>query len=313
MKNKVSIIVPIYNAFDYIQICVDSLIKQTYQNLEIILLNDGSTDNTDSKLKKIKDKRIKYVNKSNTGVGDTRNLGIAMATGDYLMFVDSDDYLELDTVEKLVNKAISDKCDLVVMDMMLEIKKPTPLLIPHFEDTNLKETPELLTTINLGPCNKLYHKDLFKDKNNRFMVGLKYEDAPVVVQVLRDAKKIGHIPEALYHYVIKNTGETINRDERVLDIIKICKVINNKLEGYTYLSKTDLMVKILSPYLKNSRFILDKNIRNKLIDEVYNYLKLIDKKWRSCNYLKNNEAYLKRIIITHKFLLKLYVCISNLK
>ena len=117
MKNskKVSIIVPVYNAEKFIDKCIQSLINQTYQNIEIILSNDGSKDNS---LKKIKDWEKKYPDKikceshKNQGVGMTRNKGIALATGDYLTFVDSDDYLDDNFIETLVNNI--DDCDIIV-------------------------------------------------------------------------------------------------------------------------------------------------------------------------------------------------------
>ena len=301
---KVSIIVPIYNAEKWLNRCIDSLINQTYKNLEIILLNDGSKDKSKEIVQSYSDKRIVFIDKENTGVGDTRNLGIEKATGDYIMFVDSDDYIELNCVESLITKAEIEKCDLVLCNYYLDTSSTIEIKFSKFESGSLKDNPSLITNINLGPCNKLYHKDLFKKTDNRFIVGLKYEDAPVVVQALRDAKKIGFVEDCLLHYVIQKSGETITRDERIFDIISICAIIMKKIEKCDYLDKINLMVKILVPYLKNSRFITDKKLRNEFIDAIYVYLNKLDKNWRKCSYLKN-ESFLKRIIIKNKFLIKL--------
>lgn len=301
---KVSIIVPIYNAEKWLKRCIDSLVNQTYKNLEIILINDGSKDKSKEIIKSYNDSRIIFIDKENSGVGSTRNLGIDKSSGDYLMFVDSDDYIEPNCVKKLVNKAVKDKCDLVICNYYLETSKTIEIKFNSFKDGSLKENPNIITDINLGPCNKIYHKSLFKNTDNRFIIGLKYEDAPVVVQALRDAKKIGFIDECLMHYVIQKTGETITRDSRIFDIISICAIIEKKLEKCDYIDKTNLMVKILIPYLKNSRFIPNKKLRYEFIDAIYLYLKRIDRKWSKCPYLKQ-ESFLKRMIITHKALIKL--------
>ena len=301
---KVSIIVPIYNAEKWLNRCIDSLINQTYKNLEIILLNDGSKDDSKKIIESYKDKRIVFIDKENTGVGSTRNLGIEKCTGDYIMFVDSDDYIELTCVEKLLAKAEKDKCDLVLSNYYLDTTKTYEIIFPDFVDGSLKDNPDIVSSINLAPWNKLYSKNLFKDTDNRFIVGLKYEDAPVVIQALRDAKKIGMVNECLFHYVIQKSGETITRDERIFDIIEICKIIMNKLEKVDYVNKTNLIVKILVPYLKNSRYIPDKNLRYRFIDAAFKYLNSIDKKWRKVPYLKN-ETFIKRLIVTNKFLVKL--------
>lgn len=104
MKNDVSIIVPIYNAEKYLKKCVDSLVNQTKKELEIILINDGSTDNTLKILKEYKDKRIKLFSNKNQGIGKTRNFGISKATSKYIMFCDSDDYYEPNMCELMFNE-----------------------------------------------------------------------------------------------------------------------------------------------------------------------------------------------------------------
>ena len=100
-SNYISIIVPIFNAEKYINKCIDSLLNQTKKELEIILVNDGSTDNTENIIKNYKDKRIKYYKNKNQGIGKSRNFGITKATGKYIMFIDSDDYIEDNACELL--------------------------------------------------------------------------------------------------------------------------------------------------------------------------------------------------------------------
>lgn len=298
----VSIIVPIYNEEENLKRCIDSILNQTYKNIEVILINDGSTDNSKKIIDSYKDKRIVAIHKKNTGIGDTRNIGIEKSTGDYIMFVDSDDYIELNCVEIMLNKLLEDKTQLVVGNYYLDTPSKTyEIKFENLGVTSLKEDPDLLCKINFGPCNKIYKKSLFK--NNRFPVKIKYEDAPVVVDAIINAKKISFVSDYLFHYVMKKSGETITRDERIFDIIAICAMIEKKLKNHDYVNKTNLFVKMLMPYLKNSRYITNINLRNEFVDAVYIFLKRIDKNWDKCSFLKK-ENKLKKLIITHKFLLK---------
>ena len=170
----------------------------------------------------------------------------------------------------------------------------------------------MITKINLAPWNKIYKKELFRNKDNRFSVNLKYEDVPFVIQAIIDAKKIGFVPECLFHYVLTKNSETFTRNKRIFDILKICNIIEDKLKIYNYIAKTELIVRILSYYLKNSRFLRDKTLRNDLIDAIFDYLNNLDKNWKKCSIIKAN-SFIKRTIITNKSLLKLTGCIYNLK
>ena len=300
---KISIIVPIYNEEENLRKCIESLINQTYKELEIILINDGSTDKSKEIIESFKDKRIIAINKKNTGISDTRNIGIGKSTGDYIMFVDSDDYLELNCIERLIETAEKENSEIVMFNYYLETpSKRIEIKLPKIEARNLKEDKDLLTKIHLGPCTKIFKAELIKD--NLFPLNLKYEDVPFVVEAVIKAGKISFIPDYLYHYVIKKSGETITRDERIFDIITICAIVEKKLEQINYVNKTNFFVKVLSYYLKNSRYIPNINLRNEFIDAVYIYLKRIDKDWRKSSYLKQ-ESKIKRVIITHKSLLKI--------
>lgn len=308
---KVSVIVPIYNAENYIKYAIESLINQTYKNLEFILINDGSTDNTEKIIKKYKDKRIKYISKENTGISDTRNIGLDLATGDYIMFLDSDDYLESDAVQLMVSKIVDDECDLVICDYFIETNTTKEMYIKNFDDCNLKDSPEILNNINMAPWNKIYKKDLFKNGKNRFPVGLKYEDAPVVVGTLIDAKRIGKVNKCLYHYVIKKSGETITRDERLFDIFEVCNLIRDILKKHKYIDETSFIVKILSYYLSTCKYIDNEELRNRFINYTFDYLYDLDKYFKKCEFI-NQMKFLKKIILFNKRLLLFYVKLYNL-
>ena len=305
---KVSLIVPIYNTAKYLDKCILSLVNQSLKDIEIILINDGSTDNSEEVIKKYDDERIVYINKENEGIGKTRNLGIEVSTGEYIAFVDSDDYLHLDFCKKMYEKSVKDKCDIVICDFYDDVNDKLNLRkFISFNDTSLKKNSRLINEINLGPCNKIYKRDLFKNKKNRFVENLKYEDAPLVVKLLLSAKKIGKVDEGLTYYVIHNGSETTVRDKRIFDIFKIVEMIVNDLSKAEYDKSciTNLVVMILSDYTIQQRYILNKEDRNRFIDKAFKYLDNLDKDWKKCSYLKKFSLK-KRIIKTSKFLTKLY-------
>ena len=307
-KDKISIIVPIYNTGKYLKKCIDSLINQTYDNLEIILINDGSKDNSSETIKSYNDKRIKYFNKKNEGIGKTRNFGIEKATGDYLMFIDSDDYISDKCCEEFINNANKKKSDLIVSDYYKDKNgKLECIKLDDFKDSTLKENNKLLLIINHGPCNKLYKRSLIIDNKIRFNEEYKYEDTPFVIECIDKAKKISKINEALSYYCIHSNSETTVRDKRVFDILKIVDIVRNNLKDKGYLKDTldEYTVDILTNYTIQMRYQQDKKIRNKFIDNAFDYLKENVKDYKSKKYYKN-KSFIRRQIERHKGLTKLY-------
>ena len=302
---KVSVIVPIYNTEKYLSRCIESLINQSEKDIEIILLNDGSTDKSEEVINSYKDKRIKYIKKENTGIGSTRNLGINKSKGEYLMFIDSDDYIDLKCVEKMYNYAIKNKSDLVISDFYKDYgNKLEEIKIQKFNGSSLKENPKIINYINLGPCNKLYKKEILKD--TYFEENLKYEDAPFVIKALKNAHKITKINECLSYYVIHNNSQTTIRDKKIFDILEISNIIKNTLNEDIYHEElVNLLTMILTDYTIQQRYIKNSNIRNSFIDKAFIMLNKIDPKWQKCNYMKN-ISFIKRFIKSHKLLIKAY-------
>ena len=311
---KVSLIVPIYNSQNYLEKCIKSLISQTLKDIQIILINDGSTDKSEKIIKSFDDERIVYISKNNEGIGKTRNLGIDKATGEFLAFVDSDDYLNEHFCEYMYQKAVNDDCDLVVCDFFEERNTLVGIKFKDFKDTNLRETPELINYINLGPCNKLYKKSLFDDKSNRFEENLKYEDAPFVVKMLVSANRIGKVNDYLTYYVIHSNSETTIRDKRMYDILEITDIIVNDLKKVNYPNDplVSLAVMILTDYTIQQRYISDVKYRHDFINRAFKYLNNLDRKWRRCSYLKRFPS-LKRYVKTSKLLTKIYCDLYNLR
>lgn len=283
---KISVIVPVYNTSKYLKKCLDSLVNQTLQDIEIIVINDCSTDNSKKIIEEYKKyKNIKIINNNiNKGIGYTRNKGLEIATGKYISFIDSDDFVALNMFEKMYKKAEDDKLDIVVcrFHKLLEKEngsfeeKNPKYSIPYFKNTSLKDNPRLLLEVNLAPWNKIYKKELFTP-DVRFPENLKYEDAIVVVKTMIRAQKIGMLEDKLNYYIVRNNSESTVMDERVFDILIIDDQILEELRKQEYYDdiKNYVERKIIgsiSYYIKQQKYQKDKELANNFINEAKNYL-----------------------------------------
>lgn len=305
----ISIIVPVYNAEKYLKKCLDSLVNQTKKELEFILINDGSTDKSEEIIKTYKDKRIKYFKNKNQGIGKTRNFGIEKSSGKYLMFLDSDDYFSNDACEILYKEAEKEKADLIVFDYYrVEKGNLNEVKIESFNATNIKDDPNLLLKINLGPCNKIYKTDLIKNNGIKFEESLKYEDTLFVVKAIYNAQKIIKLNRFLHYYMIHEKSETTVRDERVFDILKIVDKIRKYLKNDELIkdSVDKLTVKILTNYTIQQRYQSDKNIAMKFIDSAFDYLSENVPDYKNNKYY-SGRSFVKRTIEKSKTLTKVYI------
>jgi len=187
---KVSIIVPIYNVEKYLRKCLDSLVNQTFDDYEIICVNDGSPDNSQAIVDEYKGRYSNIVSiiQKNKGLGGARNTGIENAKGDYIMFVDSDDELVNNALEKLYDTAIKGNHDLVCFGYLKLGKK-------IFFNKNKKY-------MNHSACTKFYKKELIKDQ--KFLEHTLCEDIGYSYRIFSTASNVGYLDEALYLYTVRN-------------------------------------------------------------------------------------------------------------
>ena len=217
MEPKVSIIVPVYNAERFIAACIDSILRQNYSNLEVILVDDGSQDASGQICLQYAslDPRVRYVHKANGGVSSARNEGIRLAQGEYIVFVDSDDYLKEDMLLHLMARKDSDfsMCGYELYDDANQI-----VIKQHVPTSLSGHTQELLSNISmyldppflLGPCFKLFRKEIIDRYNLCFPVELSYgEDAIFVFEYLMHCQKIEVFPYVGYSYR-KHGNETLS-------------------------------------------------------------------------------------------------------
>lgn len=303
----ISVVIPAYNVEKYIKKCLDSIIKQGFKNLEIIVVNNGSTDKTMDVLKKYKDK-VRVIDLKEANLGKARNEGVKKSKGKYILFVDSDDYLESNALKKIYNFAVKNDLDLVNFDYntIKNNKKEITKLYSH-DITNIYDDEKLLYEINYGPI-KLFKKSIIDKYNISFSVDKKYEDVMFVSEFLLYAKKVGKIDEALYNYVVHSNSETTVRDKRVFDILDIMKEHYKLYKKHEELSDKyiSFYVKTLTNYTIQQRYQKDKKIRKDFINEAFKFLNKF--KWKKCSYLKTRVWY-KKIIETSKLLTSLYCLI----
>ena len=209
MNEIISIVVPIYNVEEYVTKCVESICKQSYQNLEIILVDDGSTDASGNLCDELfgMDGRIKVIHKANGGLSDARNCGIEIATGDYIAFIDGDDYIAPRMFETLLGNlkrfdADVSACgyDMVYSDHVINICEGT--FVKKY--STVEAFKVLLHKYNMGVVawNKLYKKELFH--KIRYPFGKHFEDINTTYKIISKAKTIVYDPVPLYHYIQRN-------------------------------------------------------------------------------------------------------------
>ena len=203
---KISIIVPVYNSEKYLRRCLDSLQNQSFKDIEIIIVNDGSTDNSQQIIDEYcNDRRIVCYNQKNSGQAAARNFGLHNANGDFILFVDSDDYVELDFCEKMYFTIIKGY-DIVLSDYYIidnnGLKKYNKILEDNEGRLSLNEY--LLTTV--CPWNKIYRKAFLLENNFSFPEGIIYEDYAVIPTLAIYNPKVYYLPEAFVNYIHTSTS-----------------------------------------------------------------------------------------------------------
>lgn len=302
---KVSIIVPVYNTEKYLRKCLDSLIHQTLKDIEIIIVNDGSSDNSQGIINEYakKDIRVKAYFKENGGQGSARNLGLEKATGEYIGYVDSDDFVELNMYEDMYNKAIEDRSYIVKVGYYITAETgdivKEQIFAVDTKPTNICQTPEILFD-NTAVTNKLFKASLLKNNNIQFRVKKWYEDFDFVIKTICFASNISVI-EKPYYYYLQRTGSTMNNSnisrnleilEAMDEIIDFCK----KQGIYDKLAEQLEFLAVQHIYLPTNVRIIRANAswkeKKKVIDKINKYM---DEHFK--NY-KNNKY--NSIILTKK-------------
>ena len=205
---KLSVIVPVYKVEPYIHKCVDSILEQTYTNLEVILVDDGSPDNCGKICDEYaaKDKRVKVIQKKNGGLSDARNAGIDISTGDIIGFIDSDDYIEARMYQEMIDYMEHNNLDIVCADTN-QVKGNKIKFKPRYKKNYVWNKQEALNEIfDNAAWNKIYKREIIG--NTRFPQGRVYEDVATIYKFIYNADKVGYLSKPYYYYV-KRKGSIV--------------------------------------------------------------------------------------------------------
>lgn len=287
MDSLISVIVPIYNVEKYLDRCVDSIINQTYKNLEIVLVDDGSLDNCPKMCDDYaeKDSRIKVVHKENGGLSDARNAGMKVATGEYVSFIDSDDYVSLDFYETLLDTIVDNNSDIVECGV---VKFYEDNSFDKYSDdlkvTNYDTLDGLEGLINENPFkqhvwNKLYKSSIALDIP--YEVGKLNEDEFWTYQIFGKAKKVTRIYKTMYYYFqrgssIMGKGYNIKRLDALEGKMNRQAYIEKNFPTLTTKAKVDLYGSCMFAYQSVLKFMSGKDKKKaiKIIKDYKNRCKL---------------------------------------
>ena len=336
---KISIIVPVYNVEQYIQQCLNSLVNQTYNNLEIILVNDGSIDNSGKICDEYaqKDRRIKVIHQKNSGVSSARNNGLNMVTGDYIMFIDPDDWIEVNACERLIKILKKDNLDVLIFNYYKEyLYNSEKHKLYDYKNSNGKTLIYSLQAKILSPSIKIsnfniqgigftWNKIIATNviKNQRFLFEGKkalFEDVLFYYDLFEKTNIIGVCNEYLYHYRVLGNSATRRYNE---DFLSICDEFFENINSLRYnhindnLFKKSLNIRIVSNFctainvyfnnenlkvgLLQKRKMIKKELKKNYYKHVFKEVKLKDlnKKLKVYTILLRFKAYICVLLVNN--------------
>lgn len=296
---KISVIVPVYNVENYLEKCLNSLVSQTLEEIEILVINDGSTDNSQKNIDRFQEKfpqKVKAFSKENGGLSDARNFGIDRASGNFLAFVDSDDYVSENMFLEMYDLAIKNEAELVICNLQKvdEHGNVTQKLtqIPNFsEKIELEMNFSVFSDLSYFACNKIFKKELFEGK--RFQKGMHFEDIELVPQLLLRCKTLAKTNAYHYHYLERSNSISKSHTERGLDILRAVENVEKAFENSMYsFKKNELkgfqILEGIYTFFAYLAFVKD--------DEVYDKMNLQLKK-----FIKERDISLKEILVYKRF------------
>lgn len=247
---KVSVIIPVYNAKDFLHESIPSVLNQTLTDIELICVNDGSKDNSLEILNEYaeKDSRIRVFDKENGGCGSARNMALDNAQGDYIYFFDPDDFISEDAFEKLYENASNNDSDLVIFKIArfedkdnIDYSHPGFNIDEMFEDADFsnfsftyRDIKEHVLNTSFAPWTKLYKSELLNKYDDfRFPTDVAFDDTPFHVQSMLRSEKISFVPEFFYFYRF-NPNSVNNTSSNGMDIFRICDIVENFLKENGY-------------------------------------------------------------------------------
>lgn len=282
----ISIILNVYNGEKYLTTCVTSILAQTYANFELLIINDGSTDNTSiiAKSFQAKDKRIIVYNTENKGLSGSRHFGLGKVNGEYIIFIDCDDYIETTFLENLYNALVSQNADMAICEYYEEYQdyKKQIHIQEHFQTEDYTKDLIRGRTWNVV-WNKLIRTDIVRQNQISFPAGIRYwEDVPFSVCYSLYCNKIAYVHEPLYHYVKSNTESLTATEGTNLkfnqDRVKILPIIEEHLKSTHKYPQFEEDILWLKFWIKDT-FIRHK-VNKQRINLWYNSFPEVNRRWK---------------------------------
>jgi len=309
---KISVIVPVYGVEKYIKKCIDSLVNQTFKDIEIMVIDDETKDRSIEIINEnFKDKRIKIFHKKNGGLASARNYGVERSNGEYLFFVDSDDFLDINCLKEMYDKIKDDNADIVICDYYKLLEngvKTHEHMIPHYDMNNSK-----ISVISMpSACGKLIKKSIFIDNNIKFLEKHYFEDNAIMPFVCALSKKTSYIEKPFYFYLQRN-GSILNKeniyDKKWEDIFDSVDNLYNKFieknildDYYSEVEYIYIEYLLHGPSLRFMKY--EEGIPN--IKKISNIMKSRFPNWQKNKYYrKENIKY--RIICTLFYYNQLFI------
>lgn len=315
---KVSIIVPIYNVEKYLEKSIKSLLNQTLKEIQIILVNDGATDNCAEIAKKYANEnpeKILYLEKENGGLSDARNFGLPYAKGEYIAFSDPDDYVEKNMYEEMYNKAKEENSDFIDCNFLWEY----PNKIKKSKQHSYTNKKEMLINARVEAWNKLIKREIIEKNQIVFPKGLIYEDVEFTYKIIPYIQNPTHIDKEFIHYVQRQNSYANTQNEMTAQIFKILEnVIQYYKEKEIYEDYKSELEYIYTRILLCSSFkrickIANKEKRKEILNKTWENLNTEFPNWKKNEILTENKNfknfYLKTV---NKFTFKIYAFILEI-
>ena len=283
---KISVIIPVYNVEEYIFDCINSIINQSIKDIEVIVVDDGSTDNSINIVKSFNDSRIKIITKKNGGLSSARNVGIDAANGEYIYFTDSDDFIGINTaLENMYSIGVKNNSDIIVGNAIRYHSENKQYIVrrdKNIFELDSMERDEFLIKFRKSHCMyaavwmNMYKKKLILDNGLRFKEGFLHEDEDFTPRIFLCAKKISIYPENFYMYRIRKGSIMESKNiKKAQDIIDICIGLQEELDKIKnlelkkYMSEYEAQLVLKTSY-DNKTLKVDKKMKKFVLKNTYN-------------------------------------------
>ena len=290
----VSVVVPIYNVKQYLEKCLDSLYRQTLQNIEVIMVNDGSTDGSEEIMNAYAQRdpaRFKAVNKPNGGLSDARNVGMQHCQGEYLAFVDSDDYVDENMLKSMYDVAVEKNSDLVTCDFYEVYGSKLKRI--SFAGYEGESVAEIIRHINVHAWNKLIRRSLVLQHGLTFPVGKHYEDVAFTYSLMLYAQRPQHVSMPFNYYLQREGSIMHKQTAKVCDIFDVFAILRDKYKENDELQEFASTLEFLhARYYLNSSFmrvcgIEERKLRHQIARRTMTELKKYYPNWYRNEYLRS--------------------------